>query len=586
MNDLFKKNINIPLLDRAQNAVAKFTPGEKMLFWILAFSMVISGIIITSKVSDSFAETIPKRGGTITEGVMGSPRFINPILAISDADRDISSLVFSGLVRPTTDGKFIPDLAESYNISEDGLVYTFNLRTNLKFHDNTNITADDIIFTISKMIDPEIKSPKRAEWEGVEITKTDDYAIIMKLKRPFSGLLENASVGIIPKHIWKDFNAEEFTFSGENISPIGSGPYKVDSIEKTKNGIPKIYHLTSFKKYLPEPSFIKNLNIKLYPGEKELILGFENQEIDLMGGVSSSEAKILSEKGYRVERMRLPRIFGVFFNQSHENILAEIEIRKALEMTAPKDEIINTVLFGYAEKLYGPLPSATLGQNFEIKLTNATSSSTDEFILNAQKMLEKSGWSKNKETGIYEKTVKNSKETKIFSFSLSLPNTEEMIMVANILKTTWEKLGAKVDLKIFEQSDLKQNVIKTRKYGALLFGEVLGKNPDLYAFWHSQQRFDPGYNISMYTNSKVDKLIEKSRISKNQEDQRSVNKQIDEEISKDYPAIFLYAPDYIYVLPKNLKGFTSYIIGDPAERLSSVLNWHLNTEKVWEVFLK
>lgn len=588
MNNFLKKNIDIPLLKRAEMAISNFTAGEKMVFIILALIMAISGITVAKKLSDYFGEVVPSRGGIVREGVIGSPRFINPILAISDADRDISSLLFSGLVRPREDGKFAPDLAESFSIDEEGLTYKFTLRENLKFHDGTKITADDVVFTISKMKDPEIKSPKRAEWEGVEVSSEGEKIVTMKLKRPFSGLLENASVGIIPKHIWKDLNAEEFTFSGENISPVGSGPYFVDSIEKTKNGIPKIYHLKYFSKYQPKSAFIKNIEIKLYPGEQEMITAFNSEEIDMMGGISSEEAKKISELGFRVERMKMPRIFGVFFNQNHETVLAEIEVRKALEMTTPKEQIIDDVLFGYAEKLYGPLPTATLGETFEIKSAIETASSTDEIILSAQKMLEKNGWTKNKTTNIYEKLPKNknSKDIKTLEFSLSLPNIAEMKTVAEILKANWEKLGAKVDLKIFEQSDLKQNVIKPRKYGALLFGEVLGKNPDLYAFWHSQQRFDPGYNISMYTNSKVDKLLDESRVAKNQDEQRSINKKIVDAISKDYPAIFIYAPDYVYVLPKKLKGFEPYIIGDPAERLSSILNWHLNTERVWKAFLK
>jgi peptide/nickel transport system substrate-binding protein len=591
MNDLLKKNIDVPLLKRADDALSKFTAGEKMIFWILALIMIFSGILITSKVSDSFTETVPAYGGKITEGVIGSPRFINPTLAISDADRDISNLVFSGLVRASTDGKFEPDLAEKYEISDDGLNYTFHLRKNIKFHDGTPITADDFLFTVSKMKDPDIKSPKRAEWEGVDVEKIDDTTIVMKLKRPFASLLENSTVGIIPKHIWKDFNAEEFTFSPENISPIGSGPYEINSIEKTKTGIPTTYTLTVFKKYLPQHSFVKKITIRLYPGEKELIAGFENKEIDAMGGIASGEAKILSEKGFRLERMKMPRVFGVFFNQNHAPLFADIEIRKSLEITAPKDEIINSVLFGYADKLYGPVPNATLGENLEIKSQDKnTASSTDEKILSARKILEKAGWVKNKDTGIYEKAVtvkgKKTKDIKSFTFDLSVPNTEEMKAVATILKTTWEQIGAKVDLKIFEQSDLKQNIIKPRKYDALLFGEVIGKNPDLYAFWHSQQRFDPGYNISMYTNSKVDKLLDQSRISKNQDEQRKINKQISDEIVKDYPAIFLYSPDYIYVIPKTLKGFETSIIADPSERLASILNWHLITEKVWKYFLK
>jgi peptide/nickel transport system substrate-binding protein len=586
MITFFKKRIDLNFINKAEEAIARFTIGERAVFYILALIMITSSVFILSKTSDAFSVTIPKKGGELTEGILGSPRFINPILAISDADRDLSSLIFSGLLRPNLDGSLKNDLASKYEISEDGLSYTVTLKDKLFFHDGEPISAEDVLFTVEKAQDPAIKSPRRAEWEGVTVEKIDDKTVVFHLPKPYYPFVENLTLGIIPKHQWKETGPEEFAFSLKNINPIGGGPYFIKNVEKNDKGIPTIYKLSSFKKYKDNAPYIQDLTIKLFSKEEDLIDAWKNKKIDSMGGISSKETLKLKELGAKIERLKLPRIYGIFLNQNQATIFTEKAVRQALDISVNKDEIVEKVLLGYGTSLYGPLPEEIIG-NDSSKNTTPTASSTEQ-IEKARKILEKAGWKINPETNVFEKSekVKNAKVTKTLSFSLAVPNVEELKEIADLVTKQWKEMGAKVEIKTYELSDLQQSVIRPRKYDALFFGQVIGRNPDLFAFWHSSQRNDPGYNIALYTNSKVDKMLDESRRAHTQEDQEKIIKNIYTEIKNDVPAIFLFAPDYLYLLPQKVNGFEAGYIASPGERFSEIGNWFIDKQKVWQFLIK
>ena len=588
MKDIFQKHIEVPGVKKAEFAIKKFTISEKAMFYILSAIFVATTLSLVSYANQSFSIDIPAKGGSISEGIIGSPRFINPLLATSDADRDLSALVFSGLMRSTTEGTLIPDLAENYTISEDGLAYTVTIKNGALFHDGTPITAEDVIFTISKAQDPTVKSPRRAEWDSVTVEKISDKVVTFHLPRPYYPFIENLTLGIIPKHLWKDVGGDEFVFSLKNITPIGSGPFKIDNIDKNDKGIPTVYKMSSFSKYVGGASYIQTLYLKLYASESDLIAAWNSGDIDSMGGISPNETVSLRNSGAKIEHLNLPRVYGIFFNQNQYPIFTDKAVRKALSMVIDKEAIVEKVLSGYGTILDGPLPSQILGGN-ENQVINQSATSSIGIIEQARKILEKAGWTLNKDTNIYEKTVKTTvagktqTSTKKLSFSLSAPNVPELKNAANMVAESWKALGVSVELKLFELSDLTQNVIRPRKYDTLLFGQVIGRNPDLFAFWDSSQRNDPGYNIALYANSKVDKLLSSARSVKTQKEQETIIEQIYTEINNDIPAIFLYTPDYLYVLPKNLKGFETGSIASPTERFSNITNWFTESDQIWEI---
>ncbi len=572
IKSLFKKEWSIPYSDKVSNVIKGFSLTEKTIFFIFSAIFIFSGLSLLYQVNKIFLVEVPDYGGSLTEGVIGSPRFINPLLDSSDIDKDLTSLIYSGLMRINSTGELIPDLAESYTVSDDSLTYTFTLRKDAVFHNGIAVTADDVIFTIEKAQDSELKSPREANWAGVKVEKIDNETIAFILKQPYSAFIQSTTLGILPKNIWSKASIEEFPFSQFNTKPIGSGPYKIDYITYSSSGLPSEYHLISFNKYSLGQPYITKIVIKSYQNEKDLVQAYKNGDIESLHSVSPKSLPALSVSSDEILLSPLPRIFGVFFNQNVAPVFVNKEVRQALDVAVDKQAIVNEVLGGYGQIINSPVPLD--------KISEATTTNTDR-IEKAKNILIKAGWKQNS-SGIFEK--KDKKETVLLSFSITTGNVPELKEAAYLLQKQWQELGAKVEVKVFEIGDLNQNIIKPRKYDSLLFGEVVSKDLDLYPFWHSSQRNSPGLNISLYTNIKADKLLENIRSSSDPTLKRGYLESFNKEISIDMPAVFTYSPYYVYIVPKKVQNVSIGQVTAPGERFADVSKWYIETNSVWKIF--
>ena len=559
-------------------ALRKMRLWEKLLFFAFSVVFLVSFLTIAWKVSDLYMVDVPAYGGTLTEGIIGTPRFINPVLASSDADRDMTALVYSGLMRANNNGRLITDMAEKYEILEDGLVYTFTLKPNLVWQDGKPVTAEDIIFTIEKIKDPSMKSSKRGGWEGVSVEKIDDKTVKFSLKKPYAPFIENTTIGILPRHIWGTMSSDQIASSELNTKPIGSGPYIISEIKRNNLGIISYYELVSNKNFALGRPNIKKIIMQFHSSEKEILSAYQKGEVEAINAINPQELEKI-KVGNNIQALYLPRIFGLFLNQNNAKVLTKKEIRQALNMSVDRKKIIADVLKGFGVELFHPLPQGTFGAIQEEETTDSYSPEK------AKELLDKNGWKLNTAENVLKKKI--GKEVFKFSFSISTSDTPELKETANLLKSMWESIGAKVDVKIFEAGDLSQNIIRPRKYDSLLFGEVVGRDPDPFAFWHSSQRNDPGLNVALYANIKVDNILEEARGISDEAGRAEKYKEFQKEVEKDVPAIFLFSPKFIYITPKNMKGPEAMVsVMIPSERFSMIHGWYKTTDKVWKIFAK
>ncbi len=562
--------------EKILSLIKNFSATEKLIFTLLLIISLFSSLILLKKVNEYFLLPVIAHGGSLTEGVIGLPRYINPVLAFTDVDRDLTTLIYSGLMK-YEDNNLVTDLADSYSISNDGLTYNFILKDNIRFHDGTQMTTDDIEFTIQKIQDINLKSPRAADWANISIKKISSREIQFQLKQPYSPFLANTTIGILPKHIWKNVDASQFIFSQYNLEPIGSGPFKIKNIMRDSGGIPKIYNLVSFDKFYTHEPYLSSISFHFFPNERLAIEALNAGSIESLAGISPIEsAKIASTTSYvKILSTPLPRVFGVFFNQSNAPVLSNKEIRQALNLSLDKDKIVNEVLYGYGITIDSPLP-----QIFSNSTTSTKFKADKE---SAIEILKKAGWAINSD-GVLEK--KDKKSTQTLEFSIATADSAEFKQIAEIIKKEWESIGAKVNIKVFEFGDLSQNIIKTRKYDALLFGEYIGKDLDLYAFWHSSQRNSPGLNVAQYVNSKVDKILEDARVIFDNKSRSALYNEFEKIIKEDIPAVFIYSPEYMYILPDKIKGIEFNTINNPSDRLYNSESWYTETDKVWKIFAK
>lgn len=535
--------------------VYKSLSPEKVLtisvLTFLSLSFFFAALITFNK---RFLITVPTYGGYISEGIIGTPRFINPVLATSEQDKDLTALVFAGLTKRDETGTIILDMAENITESEDGLHYVATLKKGTEFHDGEAVTADDIIYTINIVQNPLMKSPHRVEWEGVTVEKNSDTQVTFTLKKPFPLFMNTLSLGILPKHVWKNLNEDQISLSDFNVHAIGSGPYAIKDIV-TESGIPTVFTLEAYKHYTLGRPYIETITISTYQNEKYLLKAFEDHDIERVHGISPEKVASLTVASTSIKTSLLPRTFAIFFNPNKLSPLADKNVRQALQLAIDKQAIVDQVLFKYGKVINTPYPF------------DDTATSSEYNPEKARTLLTKS------------KAVKNASST--FEITLATANTDEMKKVAEMIKADWARVGVTAVISIYEVSDLNQNIIKDRDFQALLFGAITESPSDLYAFWHSSQRTYPGLNISNYVSKELDDNLEVLRSTRNEEERTEAYDAVTKEFAEEVPGIFLFAPSLLYITnDKNISILPHYSY-DNASRFMLVESWYRYTDNVW-----
>lgn len=557
---------SIQVFERLHKRLRSFSSGDRVLFYVLTILVGIASIFNLYALEQSLLVRIPAYGGSLSEGVVGSPQFINPLLAISDADRDLSSLVYAGLMGLSGTGSLVPVLAESYTVSADGKTYDFILRKNAKFSDGTPVTATDIVFTVEKAQNPGLKSPKYADWSGVSVKTIDQRTVRFTLTKPYAPFLGLTTLGILPSRLWQNVSNEKFPFSNLETNPIGAGPFSIASVSRDVSGLitSVVFKENSF--YALGRPYLDSIRFNFYSRR-------ENLARALASGYEES-AYDVSMKG--VLTAPYARVFGVFWNTNEKQVYARAEVRKALSLALNRQEIVDTVLGGYATAIMGPVPPGKSVEPMAIP-------QSENPIAAAAGVLQASGWAYDGLTRAWKHA--DAKQT-LDRITIRTSNVPELKNVASAVKADWEQFGIPVDIELYESGDLSQNVIRPRKYEALLYGMVIGRDQDLYAFWHSQERNDPGLNIALYANKTVDTLLEEVRSSVDQKIRAVDLQKIEDIIAADYPAAFIYAPNFTYVVPNDLKGVVLPQIITPSDRFATVASWYRTTDAVWPFFAR
>lgn len=547
------------------------SPKERYFFICLALIIVASVLFIPISFYYRITKPAPDFGGSYSEGVVGEPRYVNPLLSqASDADRDISSAIFSGLMKYDPNGNLAPDLAKTYEISTDGLAYTFALKENIKWHDNRPLTTDDIVFTISAAQNQDYNSPQRINWQGIDVKKIDQKTVQFTLKNKYAQFLTNATLGILPEHVWKDIKPINFSLSELNLKPIGSGPYSFKKLKKDSSGRIRSYEVKAFKDYHGGKPFIDKVEFHFYMSEDEMIQAYNRNEIE---GLSFVSPKKISEVKFKprlnIQSIPIPRYFTVFFNQNQSKSLSDKNFRLALNYGTDRKALADQVLDGKGIEVYSPI----LPEILQIGESTQKYKYDAEF---AQKILDNGGWVKTDDNG---RAIRKNKKNEELTLKLTTSNWPELTQAAQLLEKQWEQLNVAVDLEILSTPELQQ-AIKERAYEALLFGEVLNIDLDPFSFWHSSQKKNPGLNLALYDNKTSDKILEETRQTINPLERAKKYDDFQKVLLEDAPAVFLYSPYYLYSPNKKIKGNEIEIMSIPSDRFDNIDKWYIKTKRV------
>ncbi len=547
-----------------------FNKKEIWAIYSLVFLIIVSCFFLAGQFYLSQTKIIPQAGGHYIEGITGEPRNINPILCqTNEVDEDLTTLIFSGLFSYDDEANIVSDLAESYMVGDFGKVYDVVLKKNIQWHDGALLTADDVIFTIQLIQDPNYKSPLKTAWQSIETEKIDEFTVRFKLKETYAPFLNNLTFGVLPKHIWEHITVNNFLLTEYNLKPIGSGPYKFVKFTKSKEGKIQSFELEANENYYLHTPFIEKITFQFYPDEEELLAAYNRGEILGFNYLELKKIKqIGNDQNLNLYEINIPRFFACFLNQNKSKALADKTTRLALAHAVDKEKIIQNVLDGNGTAVETPLLPYLFGYNPQTKIYDFAPE-------HSRNILEAAGWQDKDGDGIREK------DDIPLKFKLTTSQWPALVKTAEELSQMWREIGVDVGLEFLSISEIK-NRIKSREYEILLFGKVLGSDPDPYPYWHSSQRKYPGLNLSLYSNEKADKLLEESRTNLDLEMRIQKYQKFQEIIVDDIPAIFLYSPIYLYGVNKQVKGIEIKNVVLPSKRFSQIEDWYIETKRVWE----
>ncbi len=541
---------------------ASFSRKERLSFVFASTLAAAAGALLLWLIFINVTTTAPARGGDYAEGFLGQPAYANPLLAETPVDKALVRLVFANL----------PDLSDKIESDKTGKSYKVRLKENLFWSNGQKLTSDDVIFTLQKLQDPQTASPYFSNWQGVAAARVSELEVQFTLAAPyafFSQSLQNFYV--VPKHLFADTPASNWKLSDYNLKPVGSGPFSFYSYEKRDDGFINAYHLKANEKYAGGAPYIENFDLRFFTKPEDIVKAFNSGQIDAISDLDPETLKSI-RRTYNLAEFLLPNYYAVFWNQSQNEALTDSSVRQALSLSINRSEIIRDALYGYGRESLGPIPKDIPGLDISY---SAPQNDPD----GANNLLESAGW-KMGDGGLRVKETKTGfLELK---FRLTVPNIPFLVSTAKTLASEWSKVGAIAELKIMPPDEIISGQIKNRDYEAVLFGNLLGSNGDLYAFWHSSEKYYPGLNLSLYGNKQTDKLLESIRQNPDKTSREEQFQDLADKITDALPATFLYSPSYLFVSSRDLGGVEGGFLGENADRLRKARDWFVKVARVFK----
>ncbi|MDP3770890.1 MAG: peptide ABC transporter substrate-binding protein, partial [bacterium] len=568
----------------------------------------------------------PTVGGTYVEGLLGEPRFVNPLFAsANDVDSDLAHLLFSGLFRIDQQGAIAPDLAERFEVASDGKTITVVLRENVRWHDGANLTADDVLFTVHLLQDPNAASPLRGSFRGVTVERVDERTVKFTIDRPLAVFLSALTVGILPEHLWIDTPPAHLPLAELNLRPIGAGPYRFVGLTKDKRGSIRSYTLERYIGTHQSLPFLERIAFRFYLDSDQLIAALNGREIDGIGTLMSIPENALQRRDIVRYPIRLPSATAVFLNQKRNDALHDTVVRRALSRAVDRRALIANVLHGAGEAIGGPpIPSfasvadppepdafdlesaaALLDTAKWVRLDQqtllATRTSAELRALEEEKKKAGKPAAQRTATDEERKAIEERVRTEVgqgcagcaelpyhrmrggvaLTIAITAPDVPELVAMAEYIRDQWRTIGVRARVETVPLERVRGEIIPNRSYDTLLFSQILGPDPDPFPFWHSSQVRHPGLNLSYFSSRAIDKLLEEARTTLDREERGKKYATFQKLLAEEHPAVFLTTPTLTYAITNAVRGVHFGQLTAPTDRLNTIADWYTETERVW-----
>ncbi|SMC08443.1 peptide-binding protein [Nitratiruptor tergarcus] len=471
---------------------------------------------------------------TLHLSIGASPSRINPLLATDSASAEIAGWIFNGLFKYDKDGKIVGDLAQEWRFLDKKTLW-IALRKGVKWHDGKPFSAQDVLFTYKLAISPKIFTPYASEFRYVkDVEVIDDLHLIVHYKKPYFKALQTWMMGILPKHILQ--NEKDLMTSSFNQHPIGTGPYKLQGFEVSKDIV-----LKANSDYFEHPPHIERIVYHFLPDPSTQFLMLKSKKLDV-GALSPLQLERQIDEAFR-------SFYAIYEQPSHSytylgfNLknkkFQDKRVREAINLAIDREEMINILFFSHASICTGPFMPGTFAFDPEVKAPKPNR-------IRAKQLLAEAGY--------------NAKHPLEFEIATNSNNSLRMY-AAQIIQYQLAKIGVKVTIRAMEWQAFLNTIVTPRKFETILLGWALGLTPDAYSIWHSGEAKLGGFNLVSYKNKEVDRLIKEAETTINLQKLSQIYKKIFRLIVADIPYIFLYIPNSITVVNKKIQNVEPSLIG-------------------------
>lgn len=507
------------------------------------------------------AETPKTSSDAYVSSSIGDARILIPFLADDVSSNSICQLVYNGLTKIDRDLNIIGDLAEKWEITNDGLTIKFFIKKNVKWHDGMPLTAEDVKFTFETILDPKVGCPYISGFSDIkEITVVDAHTIVFEYKQPYAPALIKLGMGVIPKHLFKGI--EDIRRSKYARSPVGTGPYKFSKWETGQYIV-----LEANTDYFEHAPGIKRYVFRIIPDQSVEYLELLSGGIDSMMLTPYQYRYRAGEEEFtkKLEKYSYlaPSYTYIGYNLK-DPLFADKKVRQALSYALNKNEMIDASLFGLGEDCTGPFRKDSVYYDRQVTLYPYD-------IKKAAELLKECGWQDIDGDGVLEKNGQK------FAFKIvTNQGNQTREDVATMVQRQWSKIGVKVEIQVISWAALLSQFIDKGNFQAVILGWENSIDPDIFPVFHSEAITPKGLNFVSYSNKEVDDLIEAGRKEFDDVKRADIYHRIHRIIADDAPYTFLFFTYRTPAIHKRFKG----IDPAPAGIGYNFIEWYVDDNEV------
>ena len=501
----------------------------------------------------------PAYGDILVRGDIGDASNLIPLLASDSASHAVGGMVFNGLVKYDKDMNIVGDLAQSWEISRDGLSITFHLRKGVSWHDGRPFTAADVLYTYQVTVDPKTPTAYAGDFQKVKNARIlDDYTFRVTYDKPFAPALISWASAILPRHL---LAGQDITKNPLSRHPIGTGPYRF------KEWVPgqKIV-LVSNENYFEGRPYLDGRITRIIPDTATMFLELRAQNIGMMGLTPLQYTRQTENNLFR-EKFNKYRYLAFAYTYLGYNLknplFADRRVRQAISHAIRKDEIISGVLLGLGKPATGPYKPGTWAYNDKVKIYQYDPT-------RARELLKQAGWADANGDGVLDKDGRS------FEFEiLTNQGNETRQKCAEIIQRQLKEVGIAAKIRVVEWSAFVTHFINKRRFDAAILGWTIPPDPDAYDVWHSSKTAPEELNFVSYSNPEADEMLEKGRSTFNPDERKKYYDRFQEILAEDQPYTFLYVPDDLIIISNRVRG----IEPAPAGIGHNFIRWYVPKEE-------